>query len=307
MGYYTERNGMRKPIEKTYDIDIGKYGILFRCCEKYFDNIAWKFPKECEDGYGVCGFDKWMFADEIKYEIPDLFTNESGEVAAPVIHHNIFSGDSIDEYNQFALLDLIEFMWANVKDVEKESFHKFFGHWHYETLETNAVAREFREEINIVFSKTGLLFTLTEKGQVERVIENDAAASTSIINTVLSVQEKGTRELLQEAIEKHQSHDPKDIRDSVEKLWDAYERLKTYYTNLNKSQSAKKIIEEMSGGEQAYIDLFDKEFKALTDVGNDFRIRHHEMNKIEIRDISHYDYFFNRCLSLMALAIKCLK
>ena len=104
-----------------------------------------------------------------------------------------------------------------------------------------------------------------------------------------------------------QCHDPKDIRDSVEKLWDAYERMKTYYTNLNKSQSAKKIVEEMANGEQAYVDLFDNEFKTLTDIGNSFRIRHHETNKIEITDISHYDYFFNRCLSLMALAIKHLK
>ncbi len=306
MGYYTERNGMRKPVEKTYDIDPGKYGILFRCCEKYFDNIAWKFPEQCEDGRGICGFDKWRFADEIKYEIPDLFTDASGEVVAPAIHHNVFSGDHIDEYNQYGLLDLVEFIWANAKDVVKEDYHKFFGHWHYRTKETKTVAKEFREEINATFTKIGLLYTLTDKGQVERVIENDVA-STEVINTVLSVKEKGIQELLHEAIEKHQSHDPKDIRDSVEKLWGAFERLKTYYTTLDKKQSAAKVVEEMANGEQNYIDLFNEEFKTLTEIGNNYRIRHHETNRIEIKDVSHYDYFFNRCLSLMALAIKHLK
>ena len=52
MSYYTERNGMRTPIEKTYNIDPGKYGVLLRCCEEYYDNFAWKFPDECEDGRG---------------------------------------------------------------------------------------------------------------------------------------------------------------------------------------------------------------------------------------------------------------
>lgn len=247
-----------------------------------------------------------MFADEIKYEIPDLFKDASGEVAAPTIHHNVFSGDTIDEYNQYALLDLIEFMYVNVRDIVKEDYHKFFNHWHYRMKETNTIAIKFREDINTTFNKTGLLYTLTEKGQVERIVENDIA-SAEVTNTVLALKEKGTRDLLQEAIEKHQSHDPKDIRDSVEKLWDAFERLKTYYTSLNKSQSAKKIVEEMANGEQVYIDLFDNEFKTLTEIGNNYRIRHHETYKVEITDISHYDYFFNRCLSLMALAIKHLK
>lgn len=147
---------------------------------------------------------------------------------------------------------------------------------------------------------------MTDKGQVERVIENDVA-STEVINTVLSVKEKGIQELLHEVIEKHQSHDPKDIRDSVEKLWGAFERLKTYYTTLDKKQSAAKVVEEMANGEQNYIDLFNEEFKTLTEIGNNYRIRHHETNRIEIKDVSHYDYFFNRCLSLMALAIKHLK
>lgn len=40
MAYYTERHGMRKPIETTYDISIQAYALLFQCCEKYKDTIA---------------------------------------------------------------------------------------------------------------------------------------------------------------------------------------------------------------------------------------------------------------------------
>ena len=66
-------------------------------------------------------------------------------------------------------------------------------------------------------------------------------------------------------------------------------------------------MNDMAGGDANFLDLFDKEFKTLTDIGNLYRIRHHETNKIDIVDIKYYDYFFNRCLSLIAIAIQYLK
>ena len=112
---------------------------------------------------------------------------------------------------------------------------------------------------------------------------------------------------MQEAIDLHRSHDPNAARDACEKLWDAFERLKTYYSNLNKQDSANKIISDMSDGSGDYNALFTEEFKKLTKIGNEFRIRHHETDKIDITDIHYYDYFFNRCLSLIALAVQYLK
>ena len=62
MVYYTERNGMRKPIERTYDISTDKYALLLDCCEKYYNNLAWKFPEQCPDGRGCCGLDASQFS-----------------------------------------------------------------------------------------------------------------------------------------------------------------------------------------------------------------------------------------------------
>lgn len=63
----------------------------------------------------------------------------------------------------------------------------------------------------------------------------------------------------------------------------------------------------MACSQDAYKTLFSAEFKELTTIGNNFRIRHHETNKIDIVDIRHYDYFFNRCLALIALALQYLQ
>ena len=306
MAYYTERHGLRKPVVKTYDISIEKYALLLHCCEKYYDNLAWKYPAQCPDGQGCCGIDQEQFSLDLKYEIPTLYRDDSDRIAVPAIRHNVFNGDSQDKYDQYALLDLIEFFAENVHDVVVGSFHSYWGHHHLTCQNSRNVCTQFRDEINRIFQKTGLLYSLKADLRVERIVEN-SPLTPEVEATIATVKEPGTLELLQEAILLHKSPYPADIRDATEKIWDAFERLKTYYTALNKRDSAAKIVNDMSGGQDNYITLFDTEFTALTKLGNNFRIRHHETDKIEITDIRYYDYFFNRCLSLIALAIQYLQ
>lgn len=123
-------------------------------------------------------------------------------------------------------------------------------------------------------------------------------------NTLEPIQEVGLKELLQEAAK---YYDEGNYKIAVEKLWDAFERLKTYYSpTLDKKKSANKLIEDMSNSKEAYKKLFDKEFLDLTTIGNEFRIRHHETTKIDIEDNRHYDFFYKRCLSLISIAIQYL-
>ena len=69
---------------------------------------------------------------------------------------------------------------------------------------------------------------------------------------------------------------------------DAFERLKTHYSpTLDKKKSVNKIIDTMSGDRPPFTDLFSNEFKELTEIGNKFRIRHHETTKIDIEDDLH--------------------
>ena len=89
-------------------------------------------------------------------------------------------------------------------------------------------------------------------------------------------------------------------------MWDAFERLKTYYSDLDKKHSADKIIKDMSHNDANYINLFKEEFNKLKDIGNNYRIRHHETDKIDIIDDNYYVYFYHRCLTLIDLAKKYL-
>lgn len=307
MAYYTERHGMRRPVAKTYDISIEKYALLLHCCEKYYNNLAWKYPEECPDGHGCCGIDHEQFRMDLRYEIPTLYRDNADCIAVPTVHYNIFSSnDEEDEYDQFALLDLIEFFAKNVRDVVVGGFHSYWGHHHLTCQNSRNVCAQFRDEINDIFRKTGLLYELNTDLQVERIVEN-SPLTPAVESAIAAVKEAGARELLQEAILLHRSPYPADIRDAVEKLWDAYERLKSYYTTMKKDKSTEKIVNDMAAGQAPYVTLFDTEFRALTKIGNGFRIRHHETDTVEITDVRYYDYFFNRCLSLIALAIQYLQ
>ena len=82
--------------------------------------------------------------------------------------------------------------------------------------------------------------------------------------------------------------------------------LENYILTIDKKKSVNKIITDMSNNQQPFVDLFEKEFRELTTLGNNFRIRHHETTKIDIQDKRHYEYFYRRCLSLMSIAIQYL-
>lgn len=301
MSYFTERHGLRNPIEFTETMTIEMYQMIFDCCEKYFKYIAFLYPEECPDGNGCCGLDYNKFSCAMKFEIPNLYRSEYGIISKP---ENSYYGTA--NYDQYALLDLIELLYDKMKDIKSEWWHSYHRHYDLSFAETQNIQNEFKGEINEIFKKTGLLYTLSSTNIVERVTQN-GILSKEIENNVVQITEKGTKELINEAIILFKIPHPSARNDAVEKIWDALERLKTYYVDLDKKSSITKIVNDMSNGKPEFIELFNAEFKALTDIGNGFRIRHHETNKIDIADIKYYDYFFNRCLSLIALAIQYLQ
>lgn len=91
-----------------------------------------------------------------------------------------------------------------------------------------------------------------------------------------------------------------DKQIGLEKLWDGFERLKTYYSEDNKKISSQKIVAKIS--ENFDKDLIDSEFKTLTHLGNSYRIRHHETDKKELTN-KHINYFYFRMLSLIDLCL----
>lgn len=164
-----------------------------------------------------------------------------------------------------------------------------------ELFEKYNMDNDFASQINALFNLHGVSYRL-EQGQFHSILNVGIDKST-----VSTISEKGLKELVLEADQYYQNG---NLKIAVEKLWDAFERLKTYYAPaLDKKGSANKIIGDMSGSDPNFQTMYQAEFKALTDIGNSFRIRHHETTKIDITDTRQYDYFYKRCLALISVAI----
>lgn len=300
MKLYTERRGIRAPLEKTYSINIDMYSLLLDCCKRYKKNLTHIFTLNCHHDFtdsDYVAFDEKGFITRIKIRIPSLFRDEFDRICAPTYN---------DEYDQYALLDLIEYFALNIEDISERWNNNIYKNYKtIDCLKTSDIFINFKEEINEIFTEAGLLYELTDEKIIERIVEN-SPLTKEIENSFAAVPETGIRELLKDAVALYKTPNSTARQDSVEKIWDAFERLKTYYTTLDKKHSAEKIVNNMSGGNSKFFNLFNDEFKMLTDIGNKYRIRHHETDKIDITDVRYYDYLFNRCLSLIALAIEYL-
>lgn len=124
---------------------------------------------------------------------------------------------------------------------------------------------------------------------VELLFDNEAKTSDIELN-----------KLIEEA--KERFFNPNDKQIAIEKLWDAFERLRTHF-GPDKKKSASQLVDIVA-------DKFDsgfinEEFLKLGRIGNDYRIRHHETNKKELTPV-HLNYFFFRMLALIDLCLSFL-
>lgn len=157
---------------------------------------------------------------------------------------------------------------------------------------------QFGNETNVIFKLNNIHVEL-RNGEVHST-SNQAIGLDDSTN----INEAGLEGLIRTA---EDLYNKGDYSYAVEKIWDAFERIKTYYPNLDKKKSAEKIINDISYGNEHIKKMFDNEFKVLTDTGNSYRIRHHEINKIDISKELHYKYFYKRCLALISVIIEHLQ
>ncbi|WP_052436323.1 hypothetical protein [Georgenia sp. SUBG003] len=98
-------------------------------------------------------------------------------------------------------------------------------------------------------------------------------------------------ELLAEAMEKFSSHHANDRKIGIERLWDGFERLKTLDNRTNKKASVAALLDNIT--DPAWRAVVEAEMVALTDLGNQFNIRHFE-TRVATLPPGTDDYLFGR-------------
>lgn len=108
--------------------------------------------------------------------------------------------------------------------------------------------------------------------------------------------------MLADASRKFRDPAPDSRRDAVERLWDAWERIKSLEVPNNKKESVQRLLDR-AVTEPEFRQLIEIEAKALTDIGNQFHIRHFEADRTQLTAIEHYDYLFHRLYALIHLLL----
>ncbi len=283
-------------VQEREDIPVSVFNGFVSLYNKYLVALSGDFPEYCQDGSIICGFSYGQFKMALMAVVPDFYLSEYGSII-PI-------EDGI-KFSQYALLDFLEFCYMHLKDYEVLGFHEYFRHQHYEMVSGSKNQFEYVDDVNRIFQRNGLAYKMTKLGVIERILPSELDV------LIQKVKHYGCdsqlNELIDEAINRIYKPDPLDRQFALEKLWDAYERMKTYYMDKNKRDSANLLINDASEGSILFESCIQDEFKTLTNIGNEFRIRHHETNKAELVSAKHIDYFFYRMLALLSMMTSYLK
>jgi len=296
--YFSDKEtGQKDRISE--DITISVWNGIVSIFEEFKGKnyFSENFSEKCHDNGRVCGFDNKIFESRVKSEIPDVEIPVIIKVEKKTFSFN--DNESVANIvNKYTALDFIEFCFKNISEAIQDDYHDFFKHYHLNFKNSEKLKDEFRIKINQIFERNGIVFDLNENGKINRLISK---TFEPLINKIYRTSDVRLNELVKLSQEKFILPKIEDRIYALEKIWDAFERMKTYYIEKNKKQSVDELIQLVSNTNTNFEVMLSEECKSLTNIGNNYQIRHFETNKIEITDNKHIDYLYYRMISLMHL------
>jgi hypothetical protein len=278
---FTERESGPRPalVEEVDELTWGGFVGLIRT--RVADgSFADAFPVGCSDpGRGVIAADSEQFWSSLRAYVPGLPDRFR----------------AADLPSTPTVMDVLEFAAEHVAQANYGEEHAFFGHFHLE-FDRVAGRSDLRRAVNALFRRRGLAFEMDRDGRVRRL-------APKVLRERLAggLPKSGRPSLdnrLRRAIEKYSSPEPADRAEALEKLWDAWEELKTL---KGKKPAGVALLIQDAAVHPAYREVLDGDARTLTSVGNEFQIRHTEVGKVALEGSMQVDYFFGRLFNLVWL------
>ena len=141
------------------------------------------------------------------------------------------------------VLDFIQFCYAHVAKPVLGGYHSFFQH-HHLSFDVDAGKTDFREKVNRIFSRNGIAYELGEDGNIIRLAppglrEELASADFQTGDNIVD-------QMMMEARRKFLNPDQAVRKEAVERLWDAWERLKSIDDPSDKKKSITQLLDNAS-------------------------------------------------------------
>lgn len=284
---FTERRDGTKPRVAESLTDAAKLELLLLIHEKYEKEwFGFKYNWKCADG----------LSDHAGTSDAKLRAALEGYGLPTPSDWMGFATEDLPPDDK--VFDLIEFSWEVIAESKIETWHDYLRHHHYDYNQKSG--RDlFTSEVNRVFERHGIAFELRD-GEVTRVAP--AILHEVLAQTVFNSGDSALDALLETSRNKFLNRNDTVRRESLEQLWDAWERVKTL-DDPRKDRGIRSLLDQASP-EPTFRARLDSEGTALTKIGNDFMIRHHESDKVPITDSAHVDYLFHRMFAMIRLLLE---
>lgn len=295
MRYYTDRNQGTTPRTRE-EIDSRLWGGVVAAIGRRIDSGEFgnSFPlNDCDDDQTfVLGTDRYTMGLAVIAEIPALAETESGEHPEgwPLYSHH--------KPPSSAILDLMEFCYRHVAGIGRAIYHEFFGHQHL-IFDEETGQDELWEDFNSMLQRNGSIYYMDHYGRIQRT--GVAVITSTVENTVFNTGDDALDGLLEQAREKYLDRRPQVRLESLYPLWGALERMKTI-EHQDKKRGIERLIANATSNTQMAT-VIDDELSSLTQVGNNFQIRHYETGTVGV-ETSDVDYLFHRAFATVAHLLK---
>jgi hypothetical protein len=285
MSYFSDRQGGAKP----------------RTVEDVSEGVATAVIGMIKTRIADCSFARAYPSTCFEYDAAVVATDETALRAAvqgffPDLSWPLAAGELVGNHRA---LDLVEFTFEKTAEArargDNASHAAYASHQHL-TFDVGRGRDLFREEVNRLFEANGLVYALEENGQVVRLAPSgitDAPAAA-----VFHTGDETLDGFLEQARAKYLNHEQAVRYEGLERLWDAFERLKTVETGADKRAQAEALLTEAAPKPEIR-ERLRTEMSELTSIGNKFLIRHTETDKVPIESDEDLDYFFGRMFMLI--------
>ena len=255
-----------------------------------------RFPERCPDGQAICGCDSDSLAARVVAEMPGLAWPLETTHA---VEEGFFSEREPIAPETLLALDFIEFVHDAVAKPIPGKYHDFFGH-HHLSFDPQAGQDEFRATVNRIFSRNGVAFEMLSTGRIVRVLP--LVLGDELRRTAFNTGDRTLDNMLDECRAKFSDRNPLVRREALERLWDAWERLKSLADPRDKKRSIT-IILDATATEPLLRTRLEAEAQELNSIGNSHLIRHSEVSQVPVIDVDHVDYLFHRLFAMIQLML----
>lgn len=296
--YFSDRqNGPRARTEQVISPTV--WAGLVATVQALINSGAFglRFPERCPDGQATCGGDAVALTASVSAEMPGL--------AWPLEAVSIDGEGYFAEHQPFApdtllVLDFIEFVHASVAKPISGKYHDYFSH-HHLTFDQEAGQEDFRVTVNRIFARNGVAFEMLPNGRIERVLP--LVLGEELKQTLFNTGDRTLDNMLDECRAKFSDRNPLVHREALERLWDAWERLKSLADPSDKKRSVKIILDAVTSV-PSLRERLEKEATELNSIGNSHLIRHSEISQVPVIDVDQVDYLFHRLFAMIQLMLR---